>query len=586
MQNKVVSFVLLLACSLSVSPVLAQEPLGLEEIEKGWKTKTIDNVVNGSFGILLERFDQTWPTWMVGEVRDAMEKGLSKVVLEEETDLTVTVDSRNGFVSVSDGGTDGEYMSACYWNRSNGHKLLAVLLGKPTDPCIEVLCTYDYDPAKKCLTPEPAILKGYRWGDKKDYTQLFCKLPKQGKNVVVEEWGEYGPLKHTFTWDGMKPVYSTTESLAYDGGFADIVVKFKGRQPNIKDFVSARFSDDEDFGECLSDIASSWSLYLQGKPLVDGYSFIVDTANAFMCFDRKYTEQDRKQMEMCYWNCSDGIHKLVAENIEAYDKGRQVETECTGWQFFMYDVRTHRMKPVGGDELGFVIDFPQGNDHTVSIALPRQGKTAAITCHTPSGKITKRLTWNGSKFVKEGMISNQEDVMDISEMPKKAERKDSHLQYALYVNVERPASDEGAMDAIYSVWLADERIGTVQKVCQTNPTAAPLWEKMQDKDPDAIDTDLQQIASAERAWIAPGDVSKVIVEGCPDGRNYWTYIIDTDAHTVKQLPSTEGVQNLDWEKKEMTVASYGYDGEGRYSFQRVYSIDGRFLRRTGEIERE
>ena len=71
-----------------------------------------------------------------------MEQGLSKEVLDEETELAVTIDSKNGYASVGDGGTDGEYMSACYWNRSNGHKLLAVLLGKPTDPCMEVLHPY------------------------------------------------------------------------------------------------------------------------------------------------------------------------------------------------------------------------------------------------------------------------------------------------------------------------------------------------------------------------------------------------------------------------------------------------------------
>lgn len=186
----------------------------------------------------------------------------------------------------------------------------------------------------------------------------------------------------------------------------------------------------------------------------------------------------------------------------------------------------------------------------------------------------------------QGLAPYQQEVMDIEQMPKTAERKDSHMQYAVYINQEQAESEEGAFDAIYSVWLADERTSTVKKVCQTNPTAAPLWEQMKGKDPDAVSTELQLIATAERTWIAPGDVSKVIVEGCPDGRNYWTYIIDTEAHTVKQLPSTEGVQDLDWEKKEITVASYGYDDDGRYSFRRVYNIDGKFLRRTGEIERE
>lgn len=186
----------------------------------------------------------------------------------------------------------------------------------------------------------------------------------------------------------------------------------------------------------------------------------------------------------------------------------------------------------------------------------------------------------------EGLAPYQQEVMDISEMPKTAERLDSHIQYAVYINKESAESEEGSFDAIYSVWLADERTGTVKKVCQTNPMAAPIWEQMKGKDPDAASTELHLIATAERGWIAPGDVSKVIVEGCPDGRNIWTYIIDTNAHTVKQLPSTEGVQDLNWSAKEIIVGSYGYDDHGRYSFQRVYNIDGKFLRRSGEIERE
>ena len=192
------------------------ETCRITEIEEGWKTKTITNVVNGSLGIMLERFDQTWPTWMGRVIRETMEKGLSKQVLDEETSLVVTVDANNGFAEVNDGGTDGEYMSLCYWKRNNGHRLFAVCMGKPTDPFIDFACVYDYDPAKKTLTPEPEILKGYRWCDRKEFTQIFCKLPRKGKNVVVEEWGNDGPLSHTFTWDGMKPVLTKTEPMNVD----------------------------------------------------------------------------------------------------------------------------------------------------------------------------------------------------------------------------------------------------------------------------------------------------------------------------------------------------------------------------------
>ncbi|MBQ6965216.1 MAG: hypothetical protein IJP82_05945 [Bacteroidaceae bacterium] len=188
----------------------------------------------------------------------------------------------------------------------------------------------------------------------------------------------------------------------------------------------------------------------------------------------------------------------------------------------------------------------------------------------------------------QGLSDYEEDLMDIDQMPKTAERMDSHFQTAVYVNVEQqPTEDEP--EGIYSVWLADERAGTVRKICQTNPTANAQWEKMDKKNSDAVDVPMQLIAVAEKAYLAPGDVSKVIVEGCPDGRNIWTYIIDTSTHTAKQLPSTEGVVDLDWQQKEIILASYGYypaPDYGRYTQKKAYSLDGKFIRMIGEPEPE
>ena len=163
--------------------------------------------------------------------------------------------------------------------------------------------------------------------------------------------------------------------------------------------------------------------------------------------------------------------------------------------------------------------------------------------------------------------------------------KDS-VGVTVYINVDKPASGEGEMDDVRSVWLANERSGTVIKVCVTNPMAEAQWSRMSGKTADGVSVPLTQIATADKAMIAPGDVSKVIVEGCPDGRNTWTYIIDPYHGTAIQLPSTEGVVSLDWEKKEIIAASYGYDDDGRYSVNKAYSLDGKFLRRVGEKERE
>ena len=372
------------------------ESCSLEVIDKGWSTKTIENVVNGSLGIMLESFDRTWPTWMVGAVRETMEKGLAREVLDEETSLTVTVDAKNGYVEVSDGGTDGEYMSACVWNRTNGHRLLAVRLGKPTDPCIEMVCFYDYDAQKKTLTPEPDILKGFRWKDKKGYTQMFCKLPKTGKNVIVDEWGDDGPLQHTFTWDGMKPVYSKTEPLEYDDGLSDITVSFKGVQPNIKDFVTALLSQ-EDLGESLEEMKRCWEWYTNGMQLTSGQSFVVDTQNGYVGFESVESDTERQVIECCFWNYADKKHKLVALSNDYYQNGRAIDGQYTGITFYIYDNATRQMKLANASDLGIEVSIPGGTSVTTH-ALPRKGKTLVYTLHTASGKIDKRLTWNGSKF--------------------------------------------------------------------------------------------------------------------------------------------------------------------------------------------
>ena len=182
---------------------------------------------------------------------------------------------------------------------------------------------------------------------------------------------------------------------------------------------------------------------------------------------------------------------------------------------------------------GQILDGPgmERDSSDYSVEEPVDGLNKEAILDGPDGTSTHAFT--GSKD------SVEVDLLDISEMPKTAVRQqDAHLQYAVYINVDKPASGEGEMDDVRSV-----------------------WNKMSGKDADGVSVALTQIAAADKAMIAPGDVSKVIAEGCPDGRNIWTYIIDPYYGTAIQLPSTEGVVSLDWEKKEIIAASYGRVGE-------------------------
>ena len=183
-----------------------------------------------------------------------------------------------------------------------------------------------------------------------------------------------------------------------------------------------------------------------------------------------------------------------------------------------------------------------------------------------------------------GVAMYQQDVMDASEMPKTAKLVDNRGQLALYVDVEKNADET---HDYYTVWLMDEKAKTVQRVCYTNPTAAAPWEEMRGEDADAVEVPIHLIATAEQAYFAPGKGTKILVEGCPDGRNIWTYIIDMDSHTAKMFPSNEGMNSMNYDTNEIILATYGYyDEGGRYTYLRAYSPNGKYQRNVGEKEPE
>lgn len=203
-----------------------------------------------------------------------------------------------------------------------------------------------------------------------------------------------------------------------------------------------------------------------------------------------------------------------------------------------------------------------------------------------NGEKVQPMQENGQEVRDTMRVARQteQEAKNDEQLPKSALRVDSHDQMAVYVNEEK-APDEDDLAGVYSVWLVNERTGSVRKLCQTNPMAEAQWSKMEAQESDAVDVPIDQIAIASKAYLAPK--GRVIVEGCPDARNVWTYIIDPDKNTAKQFPTTEGVGFVDWEKEEIILASYGYDIEmGRYTYTRAYSVDGRFLRVASEKEEE
>ena len=158
-------------------------------------------------------------------------------------------------------------------------------------------------------------------------------------------------------------------------------------------------------------------------------------------------------------------------------------------------------------------------------------------------------------------------------LPDDAVLKDEDDNRELYVNLDGVGSENGQ----YSLWLRDKNTGYVSYLFATENTAEPRWEQMQDGN--GIKVPLNQIAAGNcfTALFIPWDSDKIFVEGCPDERNIWSYVIDLNTKEAIQLPTNEGMIAIDPGKREIHMSNYHYDPEGgRYSVERVYTIDGRF----------
>ena len=173
-------------------------------------------------------------------------------------------------------------------------------------------------------------------------------------------------------------------------------MNFKGQSPNVKDFVSAIISQDE-MGEGWGSIKENWKLYRNGMKLMPGCEFIVDTQNGYLGFTET-DDNERQVIECCYWNYTDKKHKLVAISNDIFEDGVPVAGQFSGLTFYKYDNATRKMELVYAQDLGLEFEAPPGTS-IAAHALPRQGKTIVYIFHTPSGRIEKRMTWNGNKFV-------------------------------------------------------------------------------------------------------------------------------------------------------------------------------------------
>ena len=207
--------------------VQAQKIMSLDPIQNQWTTKSIK--VSGGSNILqlVNAFQQTWPTY---SGRELIKFSKSKTPYDNNDKV---VDVKNGYVFYSEDDPDAEsdeIMSACVWNRQNGHKLFAVTLSRVTPSELVFICFYDYDPKTQTLVPEKSLSNLFT-PSFPNYRHRYS-VPQNGKNLEIYEYYGGITIKHTYGWDGMKPVrpQTTIEELdrcqgAFDQDYPVVIQK-------------------------------------------------------------------------------------------------------------------------------------------------------------------------------------------------------------------------------------------------------------------------------------------------------------------------------------------------------------------------
>ena len=183
--------------------------MGMVKCGKGWATRPIKVKGGGKapdIVKLTKAFNDVWNVYVVSAILKQAKNPKFTSQKYPEYDSEDIVDRPNGYMCVDSGGTDSDYMESCVWRCDNGHRLFAILMGGPTDPEIELVCFYDYDPATETMTPVESPVDTF----KPKFEFYSYDLPRKGKDFMITEYDleNREAVSHVYTFDGQKHVYA------------------------------------------------------------------------------------------------------------------------------------------------------------------------------------------------------------------------------------------------------------------------------------------------------------------------------------------------------------------------------------------
>ena len=201
----------------------------------------------------------------------------------------------------------------------------------------------------------------------------------------------------------------TFEYPEYQGDeYEPFPVNIQGKQPTITDFANTflNLKKEEKF---FNNVYKDWNNYLKKKPLSKNVSIILDVKNGYMKYNiinpvgifnpedinpENINPEDTIFMEMCFWNCADGKHKLVAANTVWVMDNDYGWDDFIGVYFYLYDDKKRTMRMILPEDIGALFD----GDGLSVFFLPRKGKNIHVSAAGGGDRWDEILIWDGYKF--------------------------------------------------------------------------------------------------------------------------------------------------------------------------------------------
>lgn len=146
---------------------------------------------------------------------------------------------------------------------------------------------------------------------------------------------------------------------------------------------------------------------------------------------------------------------------------------------------------------------------------------------------------------------------------------------AVYIQVVDSAKDEYDIHEV-ALWIKKK---TTKEEIKLYQTVRPDWHCWYMGDGDKFyPVPIDSILVTSRVTICNYNPLQLIVEGCPDMRNEFSYFIDVDKRKAWYVPANQGYIGSTFEEGYMIFQSYRYvsdpDIAGRYTFLQVFNKNG------------